>query len=175
MLQFLKVRKGEAPSVADSSSFKAITTELSAPLMATLLTREAVLNPEFGIPADRVPGSRDRPEDWGAMHEWETFGAGFSKNPETTAIRFALYYPHPEWAELDAGTLMERIESYLPALESFSVLHQFCESWSPLARVHGNGSTLTVKCEVPTGEESRHLRGGVTSLVPLRLLGFLAP
>ena len=175
VVQVIRTRKGEAPSLADSPAFWAIAAELSDPLNAALLTREATLDPDLGIPREQVPGSADRPEEWEVMHEWEAFGAGFDKTPETTTLRFALYYPHRDWAELDAETLVERIESYLPGLGGLELVHQFCESWSPSARVHGNGSTLTVACEVPTGEESRYLLSGVKDLVPLRLLGFLAP
>lgn len=108
------------------------------------------------------------------MHEWEAFGAGFGRTRETTTLRFVLYYPHRDWAALDAGTLVERIESYLPGLGELELVHQVCESWAPSARVHGNGSTLTVACQVPASEESRYLLSGVTALVPMRLLGFLA-
>ena len=175
VVQVIRTRNGDTPSLADSPAFAAIAAELSDPLTAALLTREATLNPDLGIPREQVPGSADRPEEWEVMHEWEAFGAGFGKTPETTTLRFALYYPHRDWAELDAETLVERIESYLPGLGGFELVHQFCESWSPSARVHGNGSTLTIACEVPTGEESRYLLSGVKDLLPLRLLGFLAP
>ena len=157
VLQFLRTRNGEAPSVANYPAFTAIAAELSDPITAALLTREATLDPELGIPRDQVPGSADRPEEWEVMHEWKAFGAGVSKTRETTALRFSPYYPHRHWAELDAETLVERIESYLPGLGRLELVHQFCEAWSPVARVHGNGSTLTVTCEVPTGEESLYL------------------
>ena len=68
---------------------------------------------------------------------------------------------------------MERIESYMAWLGRVSPGDRFCETWSPSAQVYGNGSTLTVTCGRPTGDESVHLPSGVTSLVPLRLLGFL--
>ncbi len=175
ILQFLQTRHGEEPSVADSPAFASIAAELSDPQIAALLTREATLDPDIGIPAERVPGGRDRPEEWEVMHQWEAFGAGFSKTPDTAALRYSLYYPHRDWAKLDAGTLVERIESYMPRLTPVLPLAQYCESWSPEARVHGNGSTLTVKCEIPNGDESALLRAGVTSLVPRRVLVFLAP
>ena len=175
VVQVIRSRNGEVPSLADSPAFTAIAAELSDPLTAALLTREATLDPDLGIPREQVPGSADRPEEWEVMHEWEAFGAGFGKTPETTALRFALYYPHRDWAKLDAETLVERIESYLAGLGGFELVPQLCESWAPSVRVHGNGSTLTVTCEVPTGEESEHLLSGVTNLVPLRVLGFLAP
>ena len=175
VLQFLRTRKGEAPSLTDSPAFWAIAAELSDPLTAALLTREATLDPDFGIPLEQVPGGADRPDEWEVMHEWEAFGAGFGKTPEITTLRFVLYYPHRDWAKLDAETLVARIESYLAGLVGFELVPQLCESWAPSVRVHGNGSTLTVTCEVPTGEESDHLLSGVTNLVPLRVLGFLAP
>ena len=175
VVQVIQTRNGEVPSLTDSPAFWAIAAELSDPLAAALLTREATLDPDFGIPREQAPGSADRPEEWEVMHEWEAFGAGFGKTPETTTLRFALYYPHRDWAELDAETLVERIESYLAGLGGFELVPQLCESWAPSDRIHGNGSTLTVTCEVPTGEESRYLLSGVTNLVPLRVLGFLAP
>ena len=175
VVQVIRARNGQVPSLADSPAFTAIAAELSDPLTAALLTREATLDPDFGIPLEQVPGGADRPDEWEVMHEWEAFGAGFGKTPETTALRFVLYYPHRDWAKLDAETLVARIESYLAGLGGFELVPQLCESWAPSVRVHGNGSTLTVTCEVPTGEESEHLLSGVTNLVPLRVLGFLAP
>ena len=175
VLQVIRARNGEVPTLVDSPAFASIAAGLSDPLTAALLTREATLDPEIGVPPDKVPGSRDRPEEWEVMHEWEAFGSGFSKTPDTTALRFSLYYPHRDWAGLDAETLVERIESYMTRLAEVSQLDQVCESWSPLARVYGNGSTLTVTCQIPTGDESAYLQGGVTRLVPMRLLGFLAP
>ena len=175
VLQVIRARNGEIPSVADFAAFAGIAAELSDPLTAVLLTRQAALHSDLGIPGDQVPGSDDRPEEWQALHEWEAFGAGFGKTAETATLRFVLYYPHPDWADLDAEALVERIESYLPGLGQWDRVHEFCESWSPSARVYDNGSALTVKCEIPNSDESVHLQSGVTSLVPLRLLGFLAP
>ena len=175
VVQVIRARNGQVPSLADSPAFTAIAAELSDPLTAALLTREATLDPDFGIPLEQVPGGADRPDEWEVMHEWEAFGAGFGKTPEITTLRFVLYYPHRDWAKLDAETLVARIESYLAGLVGFELVPQLCESWAPSVRVHGNGSTLTVTCEVPTGEESDHLLSGVTNLVPLRVLGFLAP
>ena len=175
VLQVIRARNGKVPSVADSAAFAGIAAELSDPLTAALLTRQAALQSDLGIPGDQVPGTDDRPEAWQALHEWEAFGAGFGTTAETATLRFVLYYPHPDWAELDAEALVERIESYLPGLGRWDLVHDFCESWSPSVRVHGNGSTLTVKCEIPNSDESGRLALGATSLVPMRLLGFLAP
>ena len=175
VLQVIRARNGGIPSVADSAAFAGIAAELSDPLTAVLLTRQAALHSGLGIPGDQVPGSDDRPEEWQALHEWEACGAGFGKTAETATLRFVLYYPHPDWAELDAEALVERIESYLPGLGRWDLAHEFCESWSPSVRVHGNGSALTVKCEIPNSDESGRLALGITSLVALRLLGFLAP
>ena len=175
VLQVIRARNGEIPTLADSPAFASIAAELSDPLNAALLTREAALDPDIGKPRELVPGSADRPEEWEVMHEWEAFGAGYSRTPDTTSLRYSLYYPHRDWADLDAETLVERVESYLPQLGPQEMIHQFCESWSSTARVYGNGSTLTVACEMPTGEDSAYLQHGVTDLVPFRLLGFLAP
>ncbi len=175
VLQVIRARSGRIPSLAGSPAFSAIAAELSAPLTAVLLTRQAALHSDLGIPGDQVPGSNDRPEEWQALHEWEAFGAGFGATAETATLRFVLHYPHPDWAGLDAEALVERIESYLPGLGRWDLVHQFCESWSSSARAHGNGSTLSVKCEIPNSDESGRLAFGVTSLVPMRLLGFLAP
>ena len=175
VLQVIRARNGKVPSVADSPAFSAIAAELSDPLTAVLLTRQAALHSDLGIPGDQVPGTDDRPEEWQALHEWEAFGAGFGTTAETAILRFVLYYPRRDWAELDAEALVERIESYLPGLGSWDLGHQFCQSWSPSVRAHGNGSALTIKCEIPNSDESGRLALGVTSLVPLRLLGFLAP
>ena len=175
VLQVIRARSGRIPSLADSPAFSAIAAELSDPLTAVLLTRQAALHSDLGIPGDQVPGSNDRPDEWQALHEWEAFGAGFGKTGETATLRFVLHYPHRDWAELDAEALVERVESYLPGLGRWDLVHEFCESWSPSARAHGNGSTLTVKCEIPNRDESGRLAFGVTSLVPMRLLGFLAP
>ena len=179
VLQVIRARNGKVPSVADSEAFAGIAAELSDPLTAALLTRQAALHSDLGIPGDQVPGADDRPEEWQALHEWEAFGAGFGTTAETATLRFVLYYPHyyphPDWAELDAEALVERIESYLPGLGRWDLVHEFCESWSPSVRVHGNGSMLTVKCKIPNSDGSGRLALGVTSLVPMRLLGFLAP
>ncbi len=133
VLQAIRTRNGEVPSLADSPAFGVIAAELSDPLTAALLTREAALDPDFGIPREQVPGSGDRPEEWEVMHEWEAFGAGFGKTPETTALRFVPYYPHRDWAELDAETLVERIKSYLLGLGELELVHQFCESWASVS------------------------------------------
>ena len=175
VLQVIRARNGEIPTLAESPAFASIAAELSDPLNAALLTREAALDPDIGIPPEQIPGGWQRPEEWEVMHEWEAFGAGYSKTPDAAALRYSLYYPHRDWAELDAETLVERIESYMAWLGRVSPGDRFCETWSPSAQVYGNGSTLTVTCGRPTGDESAHLPSGVTSLVPLRLLGFLAP
>ena len=175
LLQVIRARSGRIPSLAGSPAFSAIAAELSDPLTAVLLTRQAALHSDLGIPGDQVPGADDRPEESQALHEWEAFGAGFGATAETATLRFVLHYPHPDWAELDAEALVERIESYLPGLGRWDLVHEFCESWSPSAKAHGNGSTLSVKCEIPNSDESGRLAFGVTSLVPMRLLGFLAP
>ena len=175
VLQVIRARNGEVPSLADSPAFASIAAELSDPLTAALLTREATLDPDIGISVEQTPGGWERPEGWAVMRGWTAFGAGFSRTPDTAALRFSLYYSHRDWAELDAGILVERIESYLAWLVTDSPLDQFCGSWSPTARVYGSGSTLTVTCEMPTGDESAHLQSGVTSLVPGRFLGFLDP
>ena len=175
VLQVIRARNGEIPTLAESPAFASIAAELSDPLNAALLTREAALDPDIGIPPEQIPGGWQRPEEWEVMHEWEAFGAGYSKTPDAAALRYSLYYPHRDWAELDAETLVERIESYMAWLGRVSPGDRFCETWSPSAQVYGNGSTLTVTCGRPTGDESVHLPSGVTSLVPLRLLGFLVP
>ena len=175
VLQVIRAHNGKVPSVADSPAFSAIAAELSDPQTAVLLTRQAALHSDVGIPGDQVPGSSDRPNEWQALREWEAFGAGFGTTAETATLRFVLYYPHPDWAGLDAEALVERVESYLPGLGRWDQVHEFCQSWSPYVRGHGNGSTLTIKCQIPNGDESGRLAFGVTSLVPLRLLGFLAP
>ena len=175
VLRVIRARNGEIPTLAESPAFASIAAELSDPLTAALLTREATLDPDVGIPPEQIPGGWERPEEWEVMHEWKAFGAGFSKTPDAAALRYSLYYPHRDWAELDAETLVERIESYMAWLGRVSPVDRFCETWSPSARVYDNGSTLTVTCGTPTGDESAHLPSGVTSLVPMRLLGFLAP
>ena len=177
VLQVNRARNGEIPTLIEYPAFASIAAELSDPLTAALVTREATLGPEIGIPSEPAPGGWERPEEWEVMHHWEAFGAGFSKTPDTAALRFSLYYPHPDWAELDAETLVERVESFMAWLVEMYPLgvDRLCETWSPSARVYGNGSTLTVKCERPIGDESGHLAFGVTSLVAMRLLGFLVP
>ena len=165
VLQVIRARNGKIPTLADSSAFAGIAAELSDPLIAALLTRQAALHSDLGIPGDQVPGSDDRPERWQVLHEWEAFGAGFGTTAETATLRFVLYYPHPDWADLDAEALVERIESYLPGLGRWDPVHELCESWSPSVRVHGNGSTLTVRCEVPNSGEVGHLATGITNLV----------
>ena len=175
VLQVIRARNGEIPTLADSPAFASIAAELSDPLTAALLTREATLDPDIGISVEQIPGGWKRPEGWEVMHGWKAFGAGFSRTPDAAALRFSLYYPHRDWAELDAETLVERIESYLTWLGKVSPPGRFCKSWSPTARVYGSGSTLTVTCEMPTSDESAYLQSGVTSLVPGRFLGFLDP
>ena len=175
VVQVIRARNGVVPSVADSPAFFGIAAELSDPLAAALLTREATLDPDTGGSLEQIPGGWERPEGWEVMHGWTAFGAGFSRTPDTAALRFSLYYPHRDWAERDAETLVERIGSYMAWLERDSPRDQFCKSWSPAARVYGTGSTLTVTCEMPSGDESVHLQSGVTSLVPGRFLGFLDP
>ena len=175
VFQVIRARNGEIPTLAESPAFASIAAELSDPPERRPAHPGGRSGPGYRHPPEQIPGGWQRPEEWEVMHEWEAFGAGYSKTPDAAALRYSLYYPHRDWAELDAETLVERIESYMAWLGRVSPGDRFCETWSPSAQVYGNGSTLTVTCGRPTGDESVHLPSGVTSLVPLRLLGFLAP
>lgn len=167
MVQVLKARAGQSPSLDESESFYRVASALSDPLRAAILPRKMVLEPKAARAVDFDP-----PPDWTSLHGWDLFGAGYGRTAEVVTNYLVLHFPQPEWAGLDAAQLPQRVEHFLEELERNKPVREFCQSWESAVTVYDTGSVLTVTCETPVSDA---VGVGVVELVSPRVLGFLAP
>ena len=164
----------ESPSLADDSAFSSIALALGDPLSAGLLTREAILDYEFG---DSVALSQyEKPAEWGTLHEWSDMGAGYGRGEEGEWWVLSLFYSEADAAVADADELIQRMRGYDTSLAWLvergwlqQPIDQSCSQLTADTRQHEDGSTLSIRCTMTEdGTTALHL-------VDLRDLGFLLP
>ena len=164
----------ESPSLADDSAFSSIALALGDPLSAGLLTREAILDYEFG---DSVALSQyEKPAEWGTLHEWSDMGASYGRGEEGQWWVLSLFYSEPDAAVADADELIQRMRGYDTSLAWLvergwlqQPIDQSCSQLTADTRQHEDGSTLSIRCTMTEdGTTALHL-------VDLRDLGFLLP
>lgn len=164
----------ESPSLAEDASFSSLAIALENPLSAALFTRETILDSE-PLFTDLI--QYEKPEDWGAIHEWSDMGAGYGRGEEGEWWIISVFYPDPDAADADAEEILQRMWGYNSAqteLGERSLLpqqpiDQSCSELTADTRQHEGGSVLSVRCTMK--------EDGATALqlADLRDVGFLLP
>ena len=189
MVEVLAAATSGVPSLADDPVISSLAASLGDPLSAAFLARQMVLEPEGHM--EPVPAvRRDKPEDWGNLHQWEVVGMGYGISEGQPWWSFSLFYPIPEATALDteekertiqrlvadAEELVRRMEGYtttLPQLLDGRPLGEVCDPFNSNHISGENGSVLTVRC--PVRDESVLGLRGLWGMVAALDLGFLLP
>ena len=173
--------QGDIPSLNDDAAFRSLALSLGGPLSAALLTRSMVLEPEVA-----KPPRYEKPENWRDLHQWEALGMGYGISGGVPWLALSLSYPDPDAAEADAGELTLRMSDYDSALrlthpelreEQLAAMlkrpiDEICGALKAGYSSDGNGSTLTIRCNMKEGI-ARSAWWSV--LLNMRDLGFLLP
>lgn len=181
VVKVLELSAGDRPALDDDVMFSSLAASLGDPLSAALLTRSAVLRLERGSSL-----IYNKPEEWGALHEWEALGAGYVIADGSTWWGLSLFYPDTDAAGADAEELVRRMRDHkteisliyrepskeAPGQEPKYPFDEFCRSLSPHVRSDKNGSTLTAWCKVGNIDSGNEWW---SVFLDMRDLGFLLP
>ena len=176
-----RASQGDIQSLNDDAAFRSLALSLGGPLSAALLTRSTVLEPKVVNPP-----RYEKPDDWGDLHQWEALGMGYGISEGAPWLALSLFYPDPDAAEADAGELALRMSDYdsavpltHPELRQDQLagmlkrpIDEICEAFKVGYSSDGNGSTLTIICNMKEGI-ARSAWWSV--LLDMRDLGFLLP
>ena len=112
MQELLSTRAGDTSSLMDHAAFGDLASLAPAPLFAVVLDRQVVPGPEdMGL-----PNPPERPEEWGAMGNWEALSAVLSRpSPDLKRVAFSLWYAELTEAQKDAAELSRRLNPSEPS------------------------------------------------------------
>ena len=180
MTNILEAWAGAQPSLAADPAYSSLARALGDPLSAGIVRRQQVLQSESVRPV-----RYDKPEDWGMLHHWDTFGVGYSQADDGSSwVDFSIFYPDLDAAEADAEELVHRMNGYKTAVPAMwpdssrefldhwpeEPVDDMCEALTATALRQDNGSTLTIRCPLAEGPQSVWWM-----LVDFRDFGFLLP
>ena len=174
---FLATWSGNSPALSYDAALVALLGSIGDFLSAGVLDRQTVLEPNGADPLEYT-----KPADWGTLHDWDLFAAGYNASDEGRSLTLGLFYTDADDASADADELVERMNNYpTNVAERYPEATWLVDAWPerPLDRMcteitsmvesQPEGAVVVVEC--PLADDSLRWH----QLIDQRDLGFLLP
>ena len=174
---FLATWSGNSPALSYDAALVALLGSIGDFLSAGVLDRQTVLEPNGADPLEYT-----KPADWGTLHDWDLFAAGYNASDEGRSLTLGLFYTDADDASADADELVERMNNYpTNVAERYPEATWLVDAWPerPMDRMfmeitsmvesQPEGAVVVVEC--PLADDSLRWH----QLIDQRDLGFLLP